>query len=379
MCTVLCQLAVIEKLYAKGSINHIMSQIYPLHDVKQAVPATKIESRSSLRRRCDHYEPENESTTQSSLLCSNPHEATTSGSQKSDVAGSKALAQVMKRSHWKINTSVKNKRADFSEICSICLVDSPKDPLIAPCLCLGKRSHQHKRCIEDWIEQTGASSCPFCHVRYEYTRKRKSFWSYVKDCELEHDFLVSITAFAFSLYLFIVGLAICCHYVVTAHRQFDSRKERGFNHHHHHRDHTVESERLAGSQVMTNSSNVSKYFYSMMKANLMKLIIAIRCWLFGYTMVQESVKVSGPVVAVGQDDNFGTSSRHQYDDDDYTNSWLTMLLFCFVCSATVVLFIAIVSMSMNIVFRHYVRYWLWSETHFKVEIKPYDLSCTTTN
>ena len=54
-------------------------------------------------------------------------------------------------------------------------------------------------------------------------------------------------------------------------------------------------------------------------------------------------------------------------------SWTSLTLFCIVCTATVLLLIGIISMGLNMIFRHYVKYWLWSKSHFKVTIKPYVL------
>lgn len=215
----------------------------------------------------------------------------------------------MKKSQWKIDTSLESKRADYTQICSICLSsDSPeysncsnqkgsmtvtnngssnssssnnnnkcsssrKNPLITPCLCSGMRSHQHKRCIEQWIEETGTTSCPFCFVRYEYTRKRKSFWSYVRDSELEKEFLVTLGALVFSLYLFLVGISVCYHYATIS-----------------------------------------------------------------------------------------------------PTSWASMISFCFACTASVLLFIGIISTSLSIIFHHYAKYWLWSKTHFSVDVSPYKLA-----
>lgn len=233
-----------------------------------------------------------------------------------DGCGNKALAQVMERSQWKINTSLKNKPLDYSQICSICLSDSKveqlnqqyhlfgkfvrkenlrdKNSLISPCLCADIRSHQHKRCIEEWIEQTGVTSCPFCFVKYDYSRKRKSFWSYVKDCELEHEFFVSLVALSFSIYLFLVGLTVCYHYIIAS----------------------------------INSDTENFPAHSNNKQEFMML-------------------------------------------NDYTESWYTFILFCFICSTTGLLLIGIVSVSLKLIFRHYVKYWLWSRTHYSVDIKPY--------
>lgn len=206
----------------------------------------------------------------------------------SEMSGNKALSEIMPRSQWKINTSFTGGRIDFSRICSICLTDDPTSPLITPCLCTGKQSHQHKKCIESWIEQTGATSCPFCLVRYEYSKRRKNFWSYVKDCGLEQEFLVESACFALSLYLFLVSLTVCCQFIFTI------------------------NEPPPPTSTTAGTSN---------------------SW----------------------------------------TSWLGATLFCI---ATALLLIGIISMSLNLAFRHYVRYWLYSRNQFMVDVQPYRLNGT---
>lgn len=156
-----------------------------------------------------------------------------------------------------------------------------KGPLISACLCLGRR--QHKSCIEDWLEQTGATSCPFCLVRYELRRERKSFWSYMREDELEHELVVSLLSLSLASYLLLLALAVC-------------------------------RQQLMMKQV-----------------------------------------------------------QQQADDSSTWSVAFSMLLFCFVCISTVLLFIATVSIGLNVVFRHYVRYSLWCKSHYKVHIEPYKL------
>lgn len=195
----------------------------------------------------------------------------------------------MERSKWKINSKCdENKRANYDKICSICLAKDyeasngsgktqSNNPLITPCLCVGKRSHQHKRCIEEWIEQTGVSSCPFCLVRYEYSKKNKSFWSYLKDFEAENELMINLMAFLFALYLFMVGLSICSYYIQQGGIEID-------------------------------------------------------------------------------------------------HEWFSLILFCLVCTGTVLLFIGIVSFSLNTTLHYYLRYSLWRTTNFKVNIKAYEVA-----
>lgn len=211
-----------------------------------------------------------------------------------------AIAKIMKRSKWKINTSLESKRLDYERVCSICLSMEETssnttrgdgkfaaNPLMRPCLCSGFRSRQHKLCIESWLEQTGATSCPFCLVRYDYTRKRKNFWSYVTDCELEYEFTMSLLSLSFSCYLFLIGSAVCYDYIFEKSDSGDG----------------------GGSSHFANGSN-----------------------------------------------------------------WLSLMVFCFVCTATVLLMIAIVSIGLSVALRHYIRFWLWSATHFRVEIREYSLN-----
>lgn len=186
----------------------------------------------------------------------------------------------MEKSGWKINPEYdENNRVDYDKFCSICLSkDSQalksKGPLITPCLCVGKRSHQHKRCIENWIEQTGVAGCPFCFVRYEYSKERKSFWSYLEACQLENELVYSSMTYLFAIYLFIVGLSVCDHYI-------------------------------------------------------------------------------------------GQIAFH--------HEWFPLILFCFVCTGTVLLFVGIVSLCLDTMLRHHLRYSLWKTSQFKINLKAYEI------
>lgn len=306
-------------------------------------------------------------------MLSDDDEISRSSSAESDSRerrAKRAVAQVMVRSQWKINTSIQSKRAEYDKICSICLRDSSENntttrtsssssmsssygnahnnPLITPCLCAGIRSHQHKRCIEQWIEQTGSVSCPFCFVRYEYTRERKSFWSYMNDSELEHDFLVSSAAIVLSLYLFLVGASVCYHHTFLV-CEYDTNV----------------------GNMATFDKHPTRSPSSWLSALLsMKMLTTIRAWLaasFDVNEVLECHHNSSQINDIHNNNNNIKTISH-------IHSWLTSVMYCFVCIATVLLFIAIVSMSISLVFRHYVRYWLWCQTHFEVSIKEYSLS-----
>lgn len=317
---------------------------------------------------------------------------------------SSTLAQAMKPCHWRINLNIRNKRADYDKICSICLSDSPSytdngescyhwfrlswltrlwarhkslasyddNPLISPCLCTGKRSHQHKRCIENWIEQTGASDCPFCFVRYEYTRRRKSFWSYVKDCEFGvRDLRVSLAAFVFASYLFLVGLSVCHHYVSTingGYANIDSLLAVGDDDANHVSLGKTTTNGNCGQQERNN------HYRDAAKWILGDLEEVLACHLSSYWQSyskknrhQQHKTQSGENVAAGA----ALTTTMMAMNDAHRVGWSSLLVFCFVATMTVLLLLGIISMGLNMAFRHYVRYWLWSRTHFRVEVKPY--------
>lgn len=333
----------------------------------------------------------------SSLLSA--HDTQDATANKTDV--SNTLAQEMERNRWRISANTRSKRLDYERVCSICLSDSPSysddidfslwhwlvkgclwrhksascdvNPLISPCLCAGKRSHQHKRCIENWIEQTGASDCPFCFVRYEYSRKPRSFWSYVKDCELERDLYVSLATFAFASYLFLVGLSVCHHYVLRSDSSIDAidgfntsvarcfcdsgdvKKTQAF---------TDCSRQKAPSATTARESKDN--YHDAAKSILADLEGVLACHLSSY-WCNHSKKQPPPLLHKSQQLLEVTPLMN----DAYSGGWVSLLVFCFVSSATVLLLIGIISMGLNMAFRHYVRYWLWSRTHFRVEVKPY--------
>lgn len=364
-----------------------MSQIFSPGSLKQKTGSATDKIND---KRCNSYEEDDVYETETNSEMSNQ---TTPGllsrtkarsTEQSDVRAispadsDRVFAQVMKQSHWKINTSLEGKRADFSKICSICLSDSPSygsgrstvscnNPLITPCLCLGLRSHQHKLCIEDWIEQTGALSCPFCSVRYDYTRSRKSFWSYVKDCELEQDFLVSIAAFTFSLYLFLVGLSVCFHYVFASSKSsLPSIAAHTCN-----AGIEYQSDNQCDANAIGNLPSLPIRLLNTLKSLLgLKISHIVND---GNVGAESSLKC-GRFPCMRASANLPRASLvaiQAYSDSKF--SWLSLTLFCFVCAATALLFIALVSMSLNMMFRHYVRYCLWSETHSKVSVRAYSL------
>lgn len=251
------------------------------------------------------------------------HHTTTTTTNKPEI-----INRVMKNSGWNIRTDCENKRADFRKICSICLVDSQqlKCPrfggggggrLIKPCLCNDARSYQHERCIEEWIEMTGSATCPFCNVRYEYTRKKKSFWEYISHNELEYDFLIGLLAFLFSLYLFLVGMTVCYYYMFSVY--------------------------TCDQKLTVNMNDVS------------------RLLLFGDSSVLDKL----------------VDCHRSQRDFEKAHSWPSIILFCFVCVSTVLLFIGIISTGLNLVFRQYVKYLLWTRSNFRVMIKPYRLDGLT--
>lgn len=357
-----------------------MSQILSPNTIRRRTALGKAGSGLVSRRRCNSYvrededeEPAEEDKPESatgvgqttSASCETgrtseiiPTTTTANSSNNSNSNNDDAIAQVMKRSQWKINTSLESKRANYETICSICFLDTSKrsrndderrNPLLTPCLCLGSRARQHKRCIEEWIEETGAVSCPFCFVRYEYTRKRKSFWSYLKDCELERDFVVSLTAFALSLYLFLVGLSICYHYVMAA-DYFGWRP--------------------------TNSSDDDKCQSSLSSAAPSGCLNDLGDNYDDDGEVEADEKSTAAAAFAVAVEKLSRATQ-QFVFHNYAQTWLFTSLFCFACIASVLLLIGMVSMSLELMIRHYVSYSRWSEAHFNVSVAPYTLAAGT--
>lgn len=284
-----------------------MSQIFSPKSIENSFKAT-LDQDESTRRRCQQYGAEDDE-----ML---------TDEQRDDSSDNETIAQVMKHSQWKVQLNANSKRIDYKQICSICLRDGgtvshsiEDQTLITPCLCSGIRSHQHKRCIEEWIELTGASSCPFCLVRYDFTRKKKSFWTYIKDCELQGDFLVSIAAFLFSFYLFLIGLAVCYSYMFAVYKC----------------DHVSINNQLLLEEPMLESAS-----------SWVDLERLVDCYRFA----------------------------KQLDD---SHSWSSIALFCVVCTSTVLLFIGIFSLGLNMIFRHYIKYLIWSKTNFRVSVRSYQI------
>lgn len=143
-------------------------------------------------------------------------------------AGSASYYQNMERGRWRIKTDPNDKVDrvnELKDICSICLSEpelqrnrltrtKESNELISICLCSGHRPRVHKRCIEDFIELSGCTSCPFCMVRYDYTTSRKGFLAYIREQHLERDFATGAAAIGFSVYLFLIGFSICYNTLV---------------------------------------------------------------------------------------------------------------------------------------------------------------------
>lgn len=289
-----------------------MSQILSPNTLSRIAPA-EAGSRLARRRSSSSYQEDEFSGSPAATGGQTALSAPAMTSGRGTASNSNAIAQVMKRSQWKINTSLERKRAHYDTICSICFREpTRRNPLVTPCLCLGERARQHKSCIEEWIEETGAASCPFCFVRYEYSRERKSFWSYLRDCELERDFVVSLTAFALSLYLFLVGLSVCYHYA-TAADYFGWRPTK------------------------------------------------CHPWSAALGGCLSDVDPLAGRVELG----------------DYAHSWRSLGLFCFACTTSVLLLIGLLSSAVGLLFRLYVSYSLWSGSHFSVSVKAYALAGST--
>lgn len=230
------------------------------------------------------------------------------------------LAGVMPRSGWRIKTdNASNKRADFNKICSICLQDSPEtgdSTLVAPCLCSGFRSYQHKGCIEDWIERSGVVSCPFCQVVYNSTKSKKGFFCYIKECGLERDFLLNLAVSLYGLYLFLVGLSVCYTYSFSTYG-------------------------CDSDEIQAIASDL-KLFNSINWKNWPDLARVLECRL----------------------------SMEKFED---LHSWPSILLFCLTCIGTILLMFGVISLCLNMTFRHYIKYILWSRTNYRASIKPYKL------
>lgn len=254
------------------------------------------------------------------------------------------LGQVMKRSKWKVKQFVEDyKIKDYSGICSICLSDDPidnqtgevlKGPLIGPCLCIGSKAHQHKRCIENWIEQTGSSSCPFCMVRYEFTRKRKTFWSYVKAGELEKDIMITGATFAFALYLFLLGLSICWHNIFNKNSTGMNLDERHIT-------------------LINDTFRELKDSFEINSEPRLALEHQIKWFNQHYLPMIDPVST------------------------DITSSWLMTAIFCFSSITTVLLTISLISIGSGLVIRHLIRYWIWASSNFTVDVKEYRLAGLT--
>lgn len=247
-------------------------------------------------------------------------------SNESSISQNEAIASVMKQSQWTIKTDSSVDRSDFSRICSFCLIDSSEDKvsndrgsLITACLCTGRRSHSHERCIGEWIEQTGANSCPFCNVRYEFTRKKKSFLCYITECGLKNDFIISAAALAYSFHLFIVGLSVCYNFLFS--------------------NHECDSESVRNLAILDSVDTIEWSDWS-------ELENIVEC-------------------------------RRSVRQFKYAHSWSSTILFCITCIGTIFLFVTIISLCLNMVFRHYIRYMVWTKTSSRVSVKSYRLNEST--
>lgn len=316
----------------------------------------------------------------------------------------------MQRSQWKVNKTLdETNLLDYNKLCSICLSDDPIDnesgrslrsPLVRACLCLGSRGQQHKLCLENWLEQSGSTSCPFCKVRYDLVRYKRSYLDYLRHLvrlsshagkhalmgwssqaraaaisslpldrqlsmqtsqtqsqlhlgsivslstsltlNLGHDFLINLVTFVFCVYLFLVGLAVCLHYISLSSSSSASAGNitwpRGTT------LRTIDTPDMKHRLTSSNRNFFSRLFSSYSSANLCS---------------QQTITTKTPL-------------DHYYESSG-TYDWMTLILFCLVCIATVILFIFILSILIESLLRHYVKYRLWTSNHFKVLVGEYEL------
>lgn len=119
------------------------------------------------------------------------------------------LSQVMKKSNWKVNIASKPKPLDYSKLCSICLNTSENKDLIVTCKCQDRNSHQHRQCIESWIEETGVNQCSFCSEIYNCEKKPANLIKYIGTYkEVRNIFLKYLAAIFYLIYLTVLGLVI---------------------------------------------------------------------------------------------------------------------------------------------------------------------------
>lgn len=306
----------------------------------------------------------------------------------------------MQRSQWKVNGILDDTNlVDCKNLCSICLSDDPIDnesgrsllsPLINACLCVGFRAQQHKLCLENWLEQSGCTSCPFCKVRYELVRYKRGYLDYLRhlvrlsshagkhalmgwssqataaaitslpldrqqamqtsqsqlqlgsvislstslSLNLGHDFLINLVTFVFCVYLFLVGLAVCLHYISLA--------------------------SLASATAAATTA-----------AKTMQLAdVPLRLTSF----IQNFITKYFPLFSSGKTTTTTATLDQYYYDSSRSFDWLTLMLFCSVCIATVILFVFILSILIEALLRHYVKYRLWTSHHFKVLVSEYELA-----
>lgn len=132
------------------------------------------------------------------------------GSSNNDTdSENDVVAKIMHRSKWKINTTINTEPIDFSKICSICLSDDDsKGELLISCNCENQRSHQHRKCIEEWIEMTGMSECSFCSFKYKYKKYSKSFMTFARCYDMKSNILLEAVGIAFLIYLSLIGVLV---------------------------------------------------------------------------------------------------------------------------------------------------------------------------
>ncbi|XP_066253400.1 E3 ubiquitin-protein ligase MARCHF3-like [Euwallacea similis] len=82
------------------------------------------------------------------------------------------------------NTLVR-KLSVASVHCRICYDNEKPEELIAPCHCKGTVAFVHRSCLENWLGESGTSSCELCHYLFKTERTPKysssrSIWYWLR-------------------------------------------------------------------------------------------------------------------------------------------------------------------------------------------------------
>lgn len=100
---------------------------------------------------------------------------------------SEANASVSKTTDLKITEDLPpgRKLSVASVHCRICYDNDKPEELIAPCHCKGTVAFVHRTCLENWLGESGTTTCELCH--YVFTTERtpkysssKSIWYWLR-------------------------------------------------------------------------------------------------------------------------------------------------------------------------------------------------------